>query len=234
MEEYLWNGVTMRNPHRRFRLGTDSMVLADFANPGKNARVCDLGCGSGAIGLMLLASHPDISVTGVEIQADSAALALENAAMNKLESRFSVLCGDLRQIRTLLPANGFSCVVANPPYYKANSILPEDQAMAIARTEVCCTPDDLCAAAAWLLSSGGSFSLVHKPERLTDLMVCLRQNRLEPKRLQFVRHSPSARRSLMLLETVLDGKPGLTVLEDLILHNDDGTPTGDFCRIYHR
>jgi len=234
VEEYLWNGVTMRNPDRRFRLGTDSMVLADFARPGKNARVCDLGCGSGAIGLMLLASHPDISVTGVEIQADSAALAVENAGINKLESRFSVLCGDLRQIRTLLPANGFSCVVANPPYYKANSIPPEDQTMAIARTEVCCTPEDLCSAAAWLLSSGGSFSLVHKPERLTDLMVCLRQNRLEPKRLQFVRHSPSARRSLVLLEAVLDGKPDLTVLEDLILHNDDGTPTGDFCRIYHR
>jgi len=234
MEEYLWNGVTMQNPDGRFRLGTDSMVLADFARPGKNARICDLGCGSGAIGLMLLASHPGISVTGVEIQTESAALAAENITRNGLAQRFSVLQGDLRQIRTLLPANGFSCVVANPPYYKVNTVPPEDEAMAIARTEVCCTPEALCAAAAWLLSSGGSFCLVHKPERLTDLLVCLRQNRLEPKRLQFVRHSPSARRSLVLLEAVLDGKPDLTVLDDLVLHNHDGTPTGDFCRIYHR
>ncbi len=234
MEEYLWNGVTMQNPEGRFRLGTDSMVLADFVKPGKNARVCDLGCGSGAIGLMLLASHPVISVTGVEIQPDAARLAEENIEVNGLADRFSVVCGDLREIRALLPANGFSCVVSNPPYYPVGSIPPEEDAMAIARTEVCCTPEELCAAAAWLLSSGGTFCLVHKPERLADLIFSLRSHRLEPKRLQFVRHSTASRRSLVLLEAALDGKPGLTVLDDLILHNHDGTPTGDFCRIYHR
>lgn len=234
MQEYLWNGVSMQNPQGRFRLGTDSMVLADFAHPGKNARVCDLGCGEGAIGLMLLASNPTLSVTGIEIQEASARLAEENIRKNDLGGRFSVICGDLRQIRGLLPANGFTCVVSNPPYFPADSIPPEEEALAIARTEICCTPDDLCEAAAWLLTSGGTFSLVHKPERLADLICSLRQKRMEPKRLQFVRHSPHSRRSLLLLEAVMDGKPGLTVLDDLILHNDDGTPTGDFCRIYHK
>ena len=156
MQEYLWNGITMHNPKGRFRLGTDSMVLADFVRPKKVARICDLGCGSGAIGLMLLASDPGAHVTGVELQHDAACLAEENRRQNRLEDRFRVLTGDLRQIRTLLPANSFTCVVSNPPYFPANSIPPESEAMAIARTEVCCTPEDLCAAAEWLLSTGCS------------------------------------------------------------------------------
>ena len=232
--EVLWNGVEMNNPPEQFRLGTDSMVLADFARPKKNARICDLGCGSGAISLMLLASHPTVHLTGVELQADAVRLAEENRQLSGMADRFTILQGDLREIRTLLPANGFTCVVSNPPYFPANSLPPQQEQLAIARTEIACTPQDLCTAAAWLLSSGGSFCLVHRPQRLADLMFHLRQNRLEPKRLQFVRHSPAGRRNLLLLEAVLDGSPGLTLLEDLILYNTDGSPTPDCQRIYHR
>lgn len=106
--------------------------------------------------------------------------------------------------------------------------------MVIARTEKCCTPDDLCAAAKWLLTSGGTFSIVHKPDRLIDLVFAMRKHSLEPKTLQFVRHSSDSRRSLVLLRAVLNGKPGLTVADDLILYEKDGTPTEECRRIYHR
>ena len=78
------------------------------------------------------------------------------------------------------------------------------------------------------------FVLVHRPERLADLIFSLRSHRLEPKRLQFVRHSASSRRSLVLLEAVLDGSSGLNIADDLILYHPDGTPTEDCRRIYHR
>ena len=144
-----------------------------------------------------------------------------------------IMTGDLRQIRDLLPANFFRCVVSNPPFFPADSIPPKSEALALARTEKACTPEDLCAAAAWLLSPGGHFCFVHRPERLQELAVCLDRHRFALKRLRFVRHQPQSRRSLVLLDAVLDGGSGLDCQDDLILYNVDGSPTEDCRRIYH-
>ena len=128
---------------------------------------------------MLLAGDETLHVTGIEIQEVAARCAMENAALNSL-SGFSVLHGDLREYRTLLPANGFDAVLSNPPYYPVESgAIADDAPLAIARSELCCTLSCLCACAAWCLRFGGSFFLVHKPERLTDLLVTLRENRLD-------------------------------------------------------
>lgn len=234
MQETLWNGVVLKSGNGVFPLGTDSFLLADFARPKKGARAADLCCGSGAVGLMLLASDPTLSVMGVELQKEAADLARRNGEENDFTAQFSVLHGDVKEIRALAPANCCSLVTANPPYFPAGSLPPQSSAMAIARTEAACPPDSLCAAAAWLLTSGGKFCLVHRPERLADLIFALKSHRLEPKRLQFVRHKKESRRSLLLLEAVLDGNSGLTLEEDLVLYEDDGTETEACRRIYHR
>lgn len=233
MEELICGKYRMRIPAAQFSLSTDTMALADFARVKHSARVCDLGCGSGALGLLLLARDETLSITGVEIQKDAARCAMENAALNSL-SGFSVLHGDLREYRTLLPANGFDAVISNPPYYPLKSgAIADDAPLAIARSELCCTLSCLCACAAWCLRFGGSFFLVHKPERLTDLLVTLRENRLEPKRLQFVRHHPGATVSLVLIEARLGAKPGLTLANDLLFYTDSGEKTADYKRLYH-
>ena len=116
MEELICGKYRVRIPAAQFSLSTDTMALADFARVKHSARVCDLGCGSGALGLLLLARDETLSITGVEIQKDAARCAMENAAQNNL-SGLSVLHGDLREYRTLLPANGFDAVISNPPYY---------------------------------------------------------------------------------------------------------------------
>ena len=233
MEELICGKYRMRIPAAQFSLSTDTMALADFVRVKTGARVCDLGCGCGALGLLLLARDKTLRVTGVEIQPDAAACAMENAARNQLPG-FTVLHGDLRGYRTLLPANGFDAVVSNPPYYPvAGGAIPGEAPLAIARSELCCSLADLCACAAWCLRFGGSFFLVHKPERLTDVLVTLRQNRLEPKRLQFVRHHPDANVSLLLLEARLGAKPGLALVNDLLLYTGTGEKTADHKRLYH-
>ncbi len=230
--EILWNGVSLHNPSNQFRLGTDSMVLADFVHPKKSARVCDLGCGGGAISMMLLATDPTLQVTGVEIQEDTARMAEENAKFNSLP--FTAICGDLREIRTLLPHGGFDIVVCNPPYFSPQNPAATDLSLRTARTEETCTLEDVCKAGAWLLQTGGRICLVHRPERLTDVLCALREHKLEPKRLQFVRHSAESKRSLLLVEGVRDAKAGLSLPDDLILYDAFGNPTEDFCRIYHK
>ena len=234
MREYFSGGITMTVTDGCFRLSTDSMVLADFCRLPRGAAVCDLGSGCGALGLLLLRDHPDMRVTGLEILPDAAAQARKNIDANHLSEHFSVITGDLRGHRTLLPASAFDAVVSNPPYFPAASrAISPDGARAIARSEVCCTIDDLCACAAYALRFGGEFFLVHKPERLTDLLVTLRENRLEPKRLQFVRHHPEASVSLVLVEARSGAKPGLTLQNDLILHTSSGEKTADYKRLYH-
>lgn len=220
--EALWNGVTLETPEGLFPLGTDAILLADFVSGGK--RICDLCCGSGAVALMLLASDRNRRVTGVELQPEAAEAAKENAERNGVA--FSVLEGDVREIRSLLPPCSFDAVTANPPYHRGG----DDPA----RAELCCTPEDLCAAAGWLLPTGGRFYLIHRTERLADLICALRASGLEPKRLQLIRHHAGSRRVLFRMEAVRGGNSALTLMEDLILYNDDGSETEDCRRAYHR
>lgn len=229
-QETLWNGVTLLQPENQFRLGTDSVACAAFARFSRGAAVADLGCGSGAIALMLLASDPTLQVTGVELQPEAARLAQENAARSGL--RCTVLEGDLREIRSLLPAGSMDGVISNPPYFPVGS--GPGGPRAAARSEQTCTLAQLTQAAAWLLKYGGSFVLVHRPERLADLIWELRSQNLEPKRICFVRHRPRSPVSLVLLESRKGGKPGLQYEPDLILFTENGEETPEYKTIYHR
>ena len=228
--DLLWGGLTFA-PGRGFPLSTDSMVLADFVRLPRAARVVDLGSGGGLLGRLLCGKAPDCTVTGVELQAEAHQAALDNIARNRLD-RLSSILGDLRQVRTLLPGGVFSSVVSNPPYFSGG--LPSaGVAGPQARQERTCTLSDVYEAAAWLLRFGGDCFLVHRPERLADLMALGRQWRLEPKRMQLVRHKPDAPASLVLLQCRRGAKPGLCLLPDLILFHADGSPTSRYREIYH-
>ena len=232
--EFLQRNMTLLQSEELFRLGTDAMVLADFARIPRGAAVCDLCAGAGAVGMLLLAGDPGLTVTAVELQAEAVALMEQTAARNGLAERLIPLQGDLRQIRRLLPMGSFRFVVCNPPYYPVGSgYAAERDAQAIARTEVCCTLEDVLLAAAWLLPTGGSLWMVHKPERLTDLLSGLRSRGLEPKVLRFVANRVTAKPSLVLIKAVRGGRPGLDVQSPVYLQTPDGSPTADYKRIYH-
>ena len=231
-KETLWNGITLQQHDAQFRLSTDSVACAWFSHFSRHSRIADLGCGSGAIALMLLASDPTLQVTGIELQPDAAAAAKHNAEENHVP--FQVLEGDLREIRSLLPAGSMDGVISNPPYFPTGSGKTAEGALAKARSEETCTLAQLADAAAWLLRWDGRFVLVHRPERLADLIWELRSRRLEPKRICFVRHHPSAPVSLVLLEARKGGKPGLSYDPDLILLDENGQETEAYRSMYHR
>ena len=235
MEELLFGSIRMHIPDAQFCLSTDSMVLADFCRLPPRARVLDLGCGCGALGLLLLGAAPELLVDGIEIQPGAAKQAARNAEGNGLSGRFRVFCGDLRQMPPEIAPGSYDCAVSNPPYYPPGSgHLRREDSLSIARSELLCPLDALCAAAARALRWGGRFFLVHKPERLTDLLCALRAARLEPKRIRFVRHRAGSPVSLVLLESRLGGRPGLQYEPDLVLYEPDGSASADCRRIYHR
>ncbi len=196
---------TMRQAEGVFRLGSDSQALGGFAQVKKGEKVLDLGCGGGVLGLYLLSRQPSLQYSGIDISAEAVALTRENFAANGLQA--AIVQGDLRDVKDHFPAGSFDLVVSNPPYFASGSGYSGGRA----RMEEECTLDDVCAAASRCVKNGGRFALVHRPERLVDLLCTLRQYALEPKRLQFVaaRDLPP---SAVLVECYREGKPGLTVL----------------------
>ena len=233
--ELLWPGGPVLKQAAHFRLGTDTVLLADFARMAGAKRGIDLGCASGAAMLLLLAREEKLRMTGLEIVPEAAELARENLAANGLEGRGEIVTGDIRQHRSLFRAGAFDLLICNPPYFPQGSgAVPQDAARAAARGELLCTMEELCAAAAFLLRTGGDFCLVHRPERLSELFCALAAQGLEPKRLRLVCKNALSAPSLVLVEARRGGKPGLTIEPVLILQTPDGAESDELRRIYRR
>ncbi len=231
----LWDDGPLFAQVEHFKLNTDCVLLADFVKISGSAKGIDLGCASGAIMLLLLAKHGHISMTGLEILDRAASLAAENMAVNGFSGRSQILCGDIRDHRTLFKSGCFDFAVANPPYYPADAGLVSPRGeRAAARTELSCSLEDICAAAAFLCRTGGSFFLVHKPERLAEAMRKMSEKGLEPKRLRLVCPDASKPPSLVLIEARRGGRPGLKIEPLLFLNDSDGNESSEYKRIYHR
>ena len=216
-----------------FRPGTDTFLLSSLPRLKAGMRVLELGCGTGLLSMLLLQRQPQLLITGIDIQPDAIRLAQKAVLENHLQDHLSFRTEDLRT--AALGSVHFDLVVCNPPYFPPGSgASAPDAARRTAREEVACTLDDVCSAAARSLRWGGSFCLVHRPERLVDVLTAMRSLRLEPKRLRFIQKTAVASPSLFLVEGRLGGNPGLTVETPLILQQADGSPSEELDAIYYR
>ena len=195
---------TLNWPEGVFPLGGDALALGEFASLKPGWKVCDLGTGSGVLLLLLARREKNLHLYGVERDELSARSARSNLEENGFAGE--IVTGDLRE--NLLPAGTFDLVISNPPYFPVGSGGDGGPF----RSEEFCTLEQLCVQAGRLLKNGGRFALCHRPERLCDVMCTLRSCNLEPKRMQLVSHSPSHSPSLVLVEAIRQGRPGLDLL----------------------
>jgi len=196
--------------------GTDALLLAAYVRRGEGARALELGGGSGIISLLLATRRKVREIECVEIQPEYAALAERNVRENGLEERVTVVCADLRDTAAY-GAGDFDIVVTNPPYMRADTPACRENEKQIARHEVNGGIRDFVGAARVKLRWGGRFFCVWRPDRLTDLMVALREGGLEPKRMTCVQANAASAPSVVLVESVRGGKSGLTVTPPLII-----------------
>ena len=218
-----------------FRPGTDSFVLSSMPRLKRGGKVCDLGSGTGLLGLLLLQREPTLTVTGLEQSTDAVTLADRCASANGLAGRLLSRCMDLRDARACFPSGAFDLVVSNPPYFPDGHGRPSPDAVRrAARHESACTLSELAVTAAYLLRWGGAFCLVQKPERLADVFCALREAHCEAKRLRMVCATAAAPPSLVLVEGRRGGKPGLSWERPLVLRDADGVPTPELDAIYFR
>lgn len=213
--EYLPNGLTLWQDDAFFKLGQDSVLLSAFARPQNRARVLDLGCGTGALALLLY--RPGLQITGLELQEGPLGLFRRSIADNAVP--VTALQGDLRGIRSLVPHGSFDYCVCNPPYFAAGAGKPAaGAARQAARQDDCCTVGELAAALAYALHTGGKCALVFRPERLAVLLAALQAEQLVPKRLRFVHQTAVSPPSAVLVECRKGGSPeGLRVEPPLLV-----------------
>lgn len=215
----LEHGFTMEDDPF-FPLGADAVALAHSAADSvpRGAAVCDLGCGAGGVTLLLAAARPDLHITGVELRPAAAALFRDNIRRNGAASRITAVEGDLRAIRSLLAPASVAEVTANPPYRTVpEGRLPAHPDAAAARTELCGTLADFCAAAAYLLPKGGSFRLVYPPEKLPRLFAALEADGFAPKELTLLYPDAGHGPSIAVCRAIRGAGPGLTVAPPVFL-----------------
>ena len=229
------NGLLLIQDPSRFCFGVDAVLLTGFTKVYKNETVMDLCTGTGVIPILLAGKTRGKRFDGLEIQADSAEMARRSVRLNSLDGRVSITTGDIRAVRGAFPGASYDVVTANPPYLRAGAgETNADMPRALSRHETLCTIDDVAAAAAWLLKPQGRFCLVHRPDRLADVLIALRAHGLEPKELRFVHSRAHKPPILLLLSAVRNGKPSLKVREPLVIYRDGGNEyTDEIKRIYY-
>lgn len=217
----------------RFCFGMDAVLLSGFAKAKEGDRVIDLGTGTGIIPILMEAKTKASDFTGLEIQPESADMAQRSVELNHLESKIRIVTGDIKEASSLFGAATFDVVTSNPPYMtEHHGITNEKSPKAIARHELLCTLEDVISQAARLLRPGGSFYMVHRPFRLVDIMVLMREYHLEPKRMKLVYPYIDKEPNMVLIEGLRGGRPRLTVEKPLIVYKEPGVYTDEIYEIY--
>ncbi len=201
--------------------GTDAFLLAAFTRQQKFARAAELGAGTGIISLLCASRERFAHIDAIEIQKDFCDITSRNISINRLEQKISAHNLDIRDVSAYSMGGEYDIVFSNPPYMQTNSgKRNESDRKYIARHEVCGDIDDFCAAAYRLLKHGGKFYCVWRPDRIASLICALRNNKLEPKIIQFVHADSNKEPSMVLLLAAKGGAEGARVMPPLLLHDD--------------
>ena len=219
-----------------FCFGIDSVLLSDFAKEIKdNSKVVDLGTGTGILGILLCAKTNLKEILGVEIQEEVANMAQRSIELNNLKNRFKILNDNIKNIEknNINLKNNFDYVVTNPPYKKLNTgKINENEKKLISRHELTANLDDFIKTASFLLKDKGTLFMVHRPERLVDILEKMRKEKIEPKELKFIYPKINKEPNLILIKGVKNANPFLKIDKPLYVYNEDGNYTDDILKIY--
>lgn len=216
-----------------FCFGMDAVLLSSFTQAKKGEKVLDLGTGTGILPILMEAKTEGEHFTGLEIQKTSVDMAQRSVKYNGLESKVSIVEGDIKEAASIFGKASFDVVTSNPPYMTGqhglvNPKLPK----AIARHEVLCTLEDVISQAAAVLKENGRFYMVHRPFRLAEIMTLMVKYRLEPKRMQMVHPFVDREPNMVLMEGLKGGRSRITVERPIIVYKEPGVYTDEIYDIY--
>ncbi|WP_312812438.1 tRNA1(Val) (adenine(37)-N6)-methyltransferase [Sedimentibacter sp.] len=233
IEDLQCNGLKIIQNKKWFCFGMDAVLLTNYCDIKNNSTVVDLGTGTGIIPILLSGKRNYSKAYAIEVQEEVAGMARRSVMLNNLQDKIEVLNIDLKDVLNYLQPNSFDAVISNPPYKLNNSgiINPSDK-KAISRHEIMCSLEDVISKAASLLKQYGRFYMVHRPDRLADIMCLLRKYRLEPKQIRFVHPRAAEKPNMILIRASKNGNPELKFDPPLYIYGEDGKYTKDVYDMY--
>lgn len=236
IDDLEFKGLKIIQNEKGFCFGMDSVLLSDFAkNMKNNSTVLDLGTGTGIIPILLCGKTNLKKVVGIEIQQDVANMAKRSSQLNNLQDRFEVVNTNIIDLKNIYEKQSFDVIVTNPPYKKENTgITNENEAKLISRHEITANLEDFISISKDLLKDKGEFYMVHRPERLVDILSLMRKYKIEPKILKFVSPNKNKEPNLILIKGIKNANSFLRVEKNLYVYNEDGKYTNEILKIYNK
>ena len=234
IDDLEFNGLKIIQNKNGFCFGIDSVLLSDFAkNMRKNSKVIDLGTGTGIINILLSGKTTAKELVGVEVQEEVADMAKRSVKLNGVEGKIEILNKNILDLKNIYNKGYFDVVVTNPPYKKINTVLiNEENKKMISRHEITANLRDFIHISSYLLKDHGEFFMVHRPERLVDILWTMREEKIEPKKIKFVYPNENKKTNLVLIKGVKNGNSFLEFEDNLYVYNQNGNYTDEILKIY--
>ena len=225
----------IQNPNY-FCFGVDAVLLSEFAKEIKeDVTVVDLGTGNGILGILLCAKTKLKKIFGIEIQKKICDMAKRSIKMNKIEDRFEIINADIKTVYNEFKNQKIDVIVTNPPYKKENSgVTNENEAKLIARHEVKCTLKDIIETSSKILKEKGSLYMIHKTERLVEIIETLKMYKLEPKTIRFIHSNIDKNSKLVLIKANKNEGSFLKVEPPLIIYDSNELYNKEILKIYNK
>ena len=206
-----------------FNFSLDTVLLANFCTITKDVKkIVDFGTNNAAIPL-ILSRRTNKPIIGVEIQKEAEELAKKNITLNKLDDQIEIVHSDIKEF--VNDSIKVGLVVCNPPFFKVDedSNLNDNEFLTIARHEIKINLEEIIKSAAKILDNRGKFAMVHRPQRMIEILNLMQKYDIEPKRIKFVYPKYNKESHILLVEGIYKGKKGLKIEPPLYAHNDDGS-----------
>ena len=236
IDDLEYKGLKIIQNTEGFCFGIDAVLLSDFAKEIKNnSKVIDLGTGTGILSILLSGKTNLNKIYGIEIQEEVANMAQRSVKLNNLEDKIEIINENIKNLANIFEKNSFDAIVTNPPYKKLNTgEKNEKENKLISRHEITASLEDFIKISFDLLKDKGTLYMVHRPERLAEIIYKLKQNKLEPKVIKLVHSNINSEPKLILIKAVKNAKEFLKIEKPLFIYDEDGNYTEEILKIYNK
>lgn len=217
-----------------FNFSLDSVLLPNFVKINSRTKnILDLGTGNAPIP-MILSTMTNANIYGIEFQKEIFDMAKESLKINNLEDKITLINDNMKNLDKYFPVNYFDVIVSNPPYFRLNEMSNVNETIqkTIARHEKEITLEEIVKIAKKFLNNNGTFAMVHRTDRLIEIIEEFRKNNIEPKRIQLIYPKENTESNMVLIEGRKNGNIGLKILPPLIAHKQNGEYSEDVKKMF--
>lgn len=217
-----------------FNFSLDSILLPNFVEiTRRTKKILDMCTGNAPIPL-ILSMKTDAKIYGVELQKEVYDLAKETIKINNLENQIELINDNIKNLKKIFDTETFDIITCNPPYFKKknDSIINENKIKSVARHEIEMKLEDVMIISKALLKNEGSLVLVHRTDRLIEIIELMKKHNIEPKRMRLIYPKVNMKSNLVLIDGRKNGKEGLKILPPLYIHNDDNSYTSEVLEMF--